>query len=420
MTLWDANSSVSRRSCLQLGAGAFVASSMATSWAQPFADSVETDQPKSVAAVITVYFQNSHADVLLTKIMEGWKHDGGLGPSLRLASIYVDQPEGSEFGLEILKRKNIPIFNTIEQAVTVGGNSIPVDGVLSIGEHGKYPVNELGQQLYPRKRFFEGITDAFRKYQRAVPVFNDKHISTVWTDAKWMYDRAKEMNVPFMAGSSLPVSFRTHPIDLPLGSELESAVGIGYSGLDIYGFHALECYQTLVERRSIAERGVNWVRCLEGDALWKLVDSGWIDPAVFQAALDIVPRSIPSVRDDSGVVLFQFEYVDGFRGALFMIPSAGRNGVAIKKKGGPIMATGFEERTDPKHPHFAYLLKGIERMVHTGQPPYPIERTLLTGGILDRALKSKYERGAVQQTPELKIAYTPVDYPHAPDPDLNS
>jgi hypothetical protein len=380
----------------------------------------QSRETKSVAAVITVYFQNSHADVLLTKIMEGWKHDRGPGPDLRLASIYIDQRDGSEFGLEVLKRNNIPIFDTIEQAITAGGNSIPVDGVLSVGEHGKYPVNELGQQLYPRKRFFEQITDAFKKYQRVVPVFNDKHISTVWSDAKWMYDRAQEMKVPFMAGSSLPVTYRTHPIDLPLGSEIESVVGIGYSGLDIYGFHALECFQTLVERRANAERGVKWVRCLEGKAVWELVDSSWVDADVLQAALDIVPRSVPTVRDDPGVVLFQFEYVDGLRGSLFMVPSASRNGVAIKRKGHPIMATSFEERPEPKHPHFAYLLKGIEQMIHSGRPPYPVERTLLTGGILDRALKSKFEGGTVQQTPELQIAYTPVDYPHAPAPNLVS
>lgn len=412
---------INRRSILKIGTGSLMAG-MAGTFSGSTANALgnQSRETKSVAAVITVYFQNSHADVLLTKIMEGWKHDQGPGPDLRLASIYIDQPEGSEFGLEVLKRNNIPIFETIEQAVTVGGNSIPVDGVLSIGEHGKYPVNALGQQLYPRKRFFEQITDAFKKYQRVVPVFNDKHISTVWNDAKWMYDRAQEMKVPFMAGSSLPLTYRTHPIDLPLGSEIESVVGIGYSGLDIYGFHALECFQTLVERRANAERGVKWVRCLEGKAVWELVDSGWVDADVLQAALDIVPRSVPTVRDDPGVVLFQFEYVDGVRGSLFMVPSASRNGVAIKRKGHPIMATSFEERPEPKHPHFAYLLKGIEQMIHSGRPPYPVERTLLTGGILDRALKSKFEGGTVQQTPELQIAYTPVDYPHAPAPNLVS
>jgi len=412
---------ISRRSCLQMGAGSWLAA-----WAPSFSsanaltDASSNRATKSVAAVITVYFQNSHADVLLTKIMKGWKHDQGPGPDLKLASIYIDQPEGSEFGLEILKRNNIPRFDSIEQAVTVGGNSIPVDGVISIGEHGKYPINDLGQQLYPRKRFFEEITDTFRKYERVVPVFNDKHISTVWSEAKWMYDRARAMQIPFMAGSSLPVAYRSHPLDLPMGSELESVVGIGYSGLDIYGFHALECYQTLVERRANAERGVKWVKCLEGAAVWELVESGWINRDVWKAALDVVPRSIPKVQEDRGVVLFQFEYVDGLRGALFMIPSAGRNGVALKRKGQPIQATSFEERSEPRYPHFAYLLKGIERMIHTGQPPYPIERTLLTGGILDRALKSKFEGGALQQTPELQIPYVPVDYPHAPAPLLTS
>jgi len=410
---------ISRRSCLRLGAGAWLAGSTPALGLAGFdASGTEARGSKSVAAVITVYYQNSHADVLLTKIMEGWKHDGGPGPDLKLASVYIDQPDGSEFGLEILKRNRIPIFSTIEQALTCGGNSIAVDGALSIGEHGKYPINELGQQLYPRKRFFEEITDAFSKYDRILPIFNDKHLSTVWSEAKWIYDRAQAMKIPLMSGSSLPVTYRTHPLDLPIGSEIESVVGIGYSGLDIYGFHALECYQTLVERRSNAECGVKWVRCLEGDSVWELVDSGWIDRAVLKASLDIVPRSIPNVRDDRGVVLFQFEYVDGLRGALLMIPSAGRNGVAVKRKGQPIQATGFEERSEPRYPHFAYLLKGIERMIQTGKPPYPVERTLLTGGILDRALKSKFEGGIVQQTPELQIAYTPTDYPHAPAPPL--
>ena len=404
-----------RRDCLRLGVGAALAG--LNGWPAIAEDNAPT-KLKSVAAVVTVYGRNSHADVLLTKILEGWKHDGGPGPALKLASIYIDQPDSSEFGRKLCEKHGVPRFDSIEQAVTVGGKSIPVDGVLSIGEHGNYPVNELGQQLYPRKRFFQEITDTFRKFSRVVPVFNDKHISTVWEDAKWMYDRAVEMKVPFMAASSLPVGYRSHPFDLPLGSEIESAVGIGYGPLDVYGFHALEAYQALVERRKNAERGVKWVRCLEGKEAWQAVDEGWVAADVMDAVYEAIPKSKKNIREDDKAVLFQFEYTDGFRGAQFMLPSAGLTGVGVKLKGQKPVATGFEERVEPRYPHFAFLLKAIETMIHTGKPTYPVERTLLTSGILDRALHSKFDNGRKLDTPELAIAYTPAAYPHAPHPDL--
>jgi len=415
---------ISRRDCLRslasamsYGVGAGAAHAQTT-----FNGSIAV-KPKSVAVIGTMFRELSHVDVLAGKILEGWDQDGGAGPALRLASLYIDQFPDADLARSMAKKYDVPLFDTIEAAVTGGGDRISVDGVISIGEHGDYPVNDKGQKLHPRRRFFQEITDAFKKYDRVVPVFSDKHLGPTWTDAKWMYDRAREMNVPFMAGSSLPVSFRKPDVTVPMGCEIEAALGIGYSGLDIYGSHTLDCFQCLVERRRNAEAGVRWVQCLQGDAIWEAVDDGVVREDLLVAALEVTPHEENAdMRKTDGSSLFLFEYVDGLMGTVLMLPGfSGGISAALKIKGKTRpLATYFEERPKPKYPHFAYLLKGIERMIHSGRPSYPVERVLLTSGILDRALTSIAQDHEKLITPELTIAYQPVAYPHAPLPDLGS
>jgi len=420
----NARSRISRRDSLKLLSAASISGGV---WTQvnrtnTAARESESVPYKSVAGVMTAYQKFWHADVIFGKILEGWGQNGGPGPRLKLASMYVDQFGSGDMARTMSEKYNVPIFDTIEEAVTVGGDRIPVDGVISVAEHGNYPFNEKQQRLYPRRRFFEEITDTFEKYGRVVPVFSDKHLGPVWSDAKWMYDRAQEMNVPFMAGTSISVTFRKPDVSVPMGCDIEAAVGVGYAGLDIYGSHTLDSFQAMVERRRGAETGVESVQYLKGESMWKAVDAGVVRKDVLDAALSVTPKSDGGdIRQTSGASLFLFEYKDGLLGTVLMLPSARGISTALKIKGqDKILATHYEERRKPYVPSFAYLLKGVERMVHTGRPSYPVERVLLSSGILDRVLTSRFENQKKLVTPELAIEYQPVAYPHAPHIDLMS
>jgi hypothetical protein len=383
---------------------------------------------KTVAAIVTEYRRWSHADVIVGKILDGYDHQGGPGPDLRLASLYVDQFPANDLSRGLARKHGFTLYDSIDKALTLGGNRLAVDGVLCIGEHGNYPINARGQILYPRRRFFEGVARTFETSRKSVPVFNDKHLPPVWADARWMYDKARELFAPLMAGSSLPLTWRRPPLELPRNCELIEAVQVGYGPFEAYGFHALESLQCMVERRRGGETGVQRVQCLQGDSMWQALDQGRWSKELLESALARVPAHAPgdyrrptAQASDAGLVLI--EYRDGLRAAVAML-----NGYVYEGEGGAFCFAGrLKGRQDPvsthfylQQPepfgHFAYLVKAIDHMMQTSHAAYPVERTLLTTGILDAMMTSRAEKHRRLDTPHLAIRYQPLDWPFATDP----
>src|SRR5262249_23617754 len=142
---------------------------------------------------------------------------------------------------------------------------------------------------YPRRRFFEEVTRTFARTKKSVPVFNDKHLAATWPDAKWMYDRARALFVPFMAGSSVPVAWRRPPLQIARDADLMDAVQVGYGPFEAYTFHALEALQCMVERRRGGETGVRAVQCVQGEEMWRTLDRGRWSKSLLEAALARVP-----------------------------------------------------------------------------------------------------------------------------------
>jgi len=369
-------------------------------------------RPK-IAAIVTEYRLNSHADVIVTKFLEGCDMpDGGRWePQVDIASLYTDQVPANDMSREMAKKHNVPLFDTIHGALTLGTDKLAVDGVLLIGEHGNYPYNEKGQHLYPRRRLFEETVKTFDDCGRVVPVFSDKHLSYSWDNAKWMYDTAKKMKIPFMAGSSLPVTWRRPPLELPLNCELEDALAVGYADVEAYGFHALETLQCMIERRQGGESGVKAVQCLMGDDVWKAGDDGRWSWDLLKAALSTDPKSKPGdVRANvKEPIAFMMEHRDGFRSCVLMLNGQTSEFLFAGKVKGQILATDFWLQEGRPYAHFARLDDAIQKMFLTGKPTYPVERTLLTTGVLAFIMESKFQGGKRLETPELAVRYRVAD-----------
>jgi hypothetical protein len=386
---------------------AFVATAAAPLLATPEA----AGKPKRIAAVVTEYRHNSHADVIIGKYLEGFLQNGHPpGPRSRVVSLYTAQVPKNDMSRDMAAKHKVPIYPTIWETLTLGGDQLAVDGVLLIGEHGEYAWNEKGQHLYPRFELFLEITDVFRGSGKSVPVFSDKHLSYSWLKARRMVAISRELKFPLMAGSSIPVSFRPNGVDLEWGAKARHAVSIFYGDPDAYGFHLLEGLQCMVERRRGGETGVQAVQYLEKQALWDWVSgtpwAGRLLDAALAQAIHRKPGDVRQLAKDP--YAYRIEYRDGLEAAAFMMNGVAQDAataVEVEGRSDPVATLMWLEEGAPFQ-HFACLIQAIEQMFETGKPTYPVERTLLTSGMLEAVLTSKFENHKRIETPYLGVKYT--------------
>jgi hypothetical protein len=366
-----------------------------------------------VAGITTSYYHNSHADMFLSRLLLTDTLDGkGHLPPLNLVSLHTDQVPANDLSRRLSRAHDVPIFSTVDQALTRGTKRLDVDGVLLIAEHGEYPESDTGQLVFPKRKMFQQVVQTFQKTGRTAPVFLDKHLADNWKDAKWIYDTAKKQQIPLMAGSSLPVLWRYPPTDVERGAKLKQIVAISYHRLDTYGFHALEMVQSLIERRAGGETGVKSVQCIVGEAVWEAERQGVYDRALLDAALSrLRRRPLPAGKDIRQLVrepvLFVIDFNDGLRASVLTLNQAVIEWAAAWRytETNRVDSTLFWTQELRPFQHFSYLLMDIERLMYVRIPIWPIERTLLTSGTLDALLISKRDGGKTLKTPWLNIAY---------------
>lgn len=411
----------------------FLAGSAAAFAGRIHADEVPRSQPpprtkqppKKLAVVTTAYHYLSHAYHICGRFLHGYLRDGKFHhPDFALAGLYVAQQKENDLSRELSRTHGVSLHPTVAGALTLGGDKLAVDGVLLIGEHGDFPYNHKGQKLYPRYELFQEISAVFRKSGRGVPVFCDKHLYYDRAKAREMVEASRKLGFPLYAGSSLPITWRRPELELPLGVSFKDALVVSRGELEIFGFHALEALQCMVERRTQENQGVRAVTCLEGDAVWKAGDDGVWSHSLLEHALACSPsRNVGDAKTNCrhfvppagrptflrGPLAFVVEYRDGLRATVLVL-----NGhvddttfaARLAEQKNPA-ATLFYLPPPPGAAFLEALTIKIEEFLTTGRPPYPVERTLLTGGILDTALESRVRGYQRLETPDLDMRYAP-------------
>ena len=389
-----------------------------------------TKRPQ-IAAIVTEFRQYSHGQHIVDRFLEGYGWNGRHHhPPMDLVSLYVDQRPESDLSRDRAERfPQMKIYPTVADTLTLGGGDLAVDGVLLIGEHGSYPTNEKGQHLYPRYELFMQTVSVYRTTGKTAPIFNDKHLSWNWDWAKEMYDISQEMGFAFMSGSSLPVTWRTPSIDMPLDARVREALCIAIGGVDSYDFHALETIQCMVERREGAEKGVKWLQAYRGEKFWEAHHEELWSRELFEAALCRSHTLTPSRQGFNNIfptldemkqlvedpIAYQYEHLDGLKATMILMNGLVQDfnfAAHLEDQDTPLSTQMYlpmpPARTTLAN-FFSPLVNNVEQMFLSGVATYPVERTLLTTGLVAAGVESLFQDQTRQETPHLNISYQPTE-----------
>jgi hypothetical protein len=365
--------------------------------AQPLPRS--TPRKPRVACIMNAYYPNSHADVFVSRLIDGYRlNHAWHNPRVEVVSFYVDQFPANDLAREQAEEHGIRIYPSVTEALRLGGSQIAVDGVAAIGEHGVYPRTPRGNFMYPRWRYFDEITRVMQQENRVLPMYQDKYFAYEWADARRTYDRVREMRIPFMCGSTVPLSWQRPPLDLPPHPHFSELLTASYSDIEEHAYHGIELLQAMAERRAGGETGVARVRWSKGD------QSQWprdLLDAALTRRINLVPPGNESPE------AFQIEYRDGLRGTVLHANSLTRDylfAARIQGQAAPVSTCFYIQLN--LHNHWSFMVRNFEDLVLTHKPPNPIERTLVANGIMLAGLESRLRGGTWVETPELAISYS--------------
>lgn len=364
--------------------------------------------PKRIAFLIDSWYPRSHADVIGTRFLEGYKlGDKFYHSPLTIASVYAAAPGDTDQTRTLAARYGFRVAKSVADALLENPQStnphMGVDGVL-IATREDLP--NSGQAQSPSRRL-QVVREVLRIVDQTgahIPIFIDKMIAADWSDTQAILAEAKRREVALMAGSVLPYA----PLDRPVPSgKVAVAIVIASTPYWAFAFHAAELLQGFVERRGPRETGVSTIREVDF-AFWSLPDRDRWGGRLFDTLLASATTRLPTTPGDfgPGSTVLLIQYVDGTRAVLALLFRAFSDKeylLGAQYQDGTMSTGGLVLRGAP-FDYFGYLVHALAEFYTTQQAPIPVERALLTTGIVLLGQQA-HERGGLVSSPSLAISY---------------
>jgi hypothetical protein len=229
---------------------------------------------------------------------------------------------------------------------------------------------------------------------------------------------ATSRGIRLLAGTPMSVTWRLPDLELPAGAAVKDALIVVQGASPGSELDGLEGILPILERRRGGEPGVRAVRSVSGEGLWQSGrDRGWSwdllaaalsrsdsplgDSVMDGRTQDLVGLGlIPKLaRDPRGWLI---EHRDGLRSSILVLDGVVADcNIALQLSNGAVLSAQLYRPPKPAQHQFSRLAAVVEDFFQGGSPPWSVQRSILTAGLLEAFRSASARRGEPLETPLL-------------------
>jgi hypothetical protein len=356
----------------------------------------------TLAVIAEEFAPGTPAQQLLDRFLLGYPRDGEFYRAAEELSIrlYITGGRGNPDVARRVQDHGLVWTDELEHAVTLATAMILVPRSVGAETNNEFIRKTLAAAKTPARCFVHGT------------------LGDSLTAAQAHARLAQAGRVPLLTGSAVGVTWHLPELEIPQDTRFEQALIITQGASPGAEFDGLDGLLPILARRRGGETGMRSVQFFEGAGLWQASKDGLWRESLLAAAIsrsdspqgdpvkdgrtqDLVGLGlVPKLaRNPRGWIL---EHRDGLRSIILVLDGVIADyNFAVQTIDGTLFSAQIFRPPKPRQDQYSRLAVVLEDFFRAGTPPWPIERGLLTAGLLEAMAKAAAQPSTRIETPEL-------------------